>query len=278
VLPTFVIGLREGLEASLIVGIIAAFLVKEGRPEALRPMWIGVAVAVVICGAVGVGLQVLDAELPERQQEGLETLIALVAVGVVTFMIVWMKRHARSMGGELREHAATALASGSAVALVAMAFFAILREGFETAVFLVAAFNAATSPLAAGAGAVLGVLAAAAIGWGIYGGGVRIDLARFFRVTGLVLVLVAAGLLASAVHSAHEVGWITGGQSQALDLSWLVQPGTWTASLLTGMLGLQPAPTVAEVIAWLAYAVPMVAFLVWPRRARRSAPAVTAAR
>ena len=128
------------------------------------------------------------------------------------------------------------------MALVAMAFLAVLREGFETSVFLLAAFQDATDTTAAGAGAVIGLLAAVAIGLGIYRGGVRINLTRFFRITGLILVFVAAGLLATAAHTAHEAGWINGLQGQAVDLSWLVQPGTVSGSLLTGMLGLQPQP------------------------------------
>ena len=122
-----------------------------------------------------------------------------------------------------------------------MAFLAVLREGFETSVFLLAAFQDATDTTAAGAGAVIGLLAAVAIGLGLYRGGVRINLARFFRVTGLVLVFVAAGLLATSLHTAHEAGWFNALQGQALDLTWLVQPGTVSGSLLTGMLGLQPS-------------------------------------
>jgi FTR1 family protein len=272
-LPTFVIGLREGVEASLIVGIIAAFLRQEGRRDALRWMWLGVIAALAICAAVGIGLQVLNADLPQREQEGLETVVALVAVGMVTWMILWMRKHARGMAGELRESTRAALAQGSVGALVGMAFFAVIREGLETAVFLLAAFQSSTNATAAGFGALLGVLAAVAIGAGIYRGGVKINLARFFRVTGFVLVLVAAGLVASAAHTAHEAGWLNIGQAQAVDLSWLVVPGTWTASLLTGMLGLQPQPAVIEVVAYLVYLVPMALFVLWPQRPRRLASA-----
>ena len=116
---------------------------------------------------------------------------------------------------------------------------------------------------------MLGLLAAVAIGLGLYRGGVRINLTKFFRITGLVLVLVAAGLLASAAHTAHEAGWITSFQGQAVDLTWLVQPGTITGSLLTGMLGLQPSPTVIEATVYLAYAVPMTLYVVWPDQLRR---------
>ena len=173
-LPSFVITLREGLEASLIVGIVAAFLVREGRGGALKRMWIGVASAVTVCLAVGVALRIVDQQLPERGQATLETVIALVAVAMVTYMIVWMKQHARGLRGSLEGSAADAVAAGSAGALVAMAFIAVFREGFETSVFLLAVFQQGNSPVASGVGAVLGLLVAVAIGWGIYRGGVHL--------------------------------------------------------------------------------------------------------
>jgi high-affinity iron transporter len=268
VIPTFVITLREGVEASLIIGIIAAFLVREGRRDALRQMWIGVAIAIALCTAAAVILRVVGEDLPQKGQEGLETVIGLIAVAAVSYMIVWMRRHARGIKAVLEGETASALATGSTMALVAMAFLAILREGFETSVFLLAAFQDSTDTAAAGTGSVLGLLAAIGIGLGLFRGGVRINLSRFFRVTGIVLVFVAAGLLATAAHTAHEAGWINGMQSQAIDLSWLVQPGTISGSLLTGMLGLQPAPTVMEALLYLLYAVPMALYVLWPDRLR----------
>jgi high-affinity iron transporter len=288
-IPTFVITLREGVEASLIVGIIAAFLVKEGRSDAIRQMWLGVAIAIALCVGVAVLLEVVGQDLPQQQQEGLETVIGLIAVTAVTYMIVWMRRNARGIKAALEGEAASALAAGSTMALVAMAFLAVLREGLETSVFLLAAFQNSTDTTAAGFGAVLGLLAAVAIGLGLYRGGVRINLAKFFRITGAVLVFVAAGLLATAAHTAHEAAWINGLQAQAVDLSWLVQPGTISGSLLTGMLGLQPNPTVIEALVYVLYAVPMLLYVLWPdrlrprRRAasrasgRRGAPAETTA-
>lgn len=281
-IPTFVIALREGVEASLIIGIIAAFLVKEGRRDTLRQMWVGVGVAIVLCMGVAIVLRVVGQGLPEHQQAGLETIIGLVAVSAVTYMIVWMRRHARGIKATLEGDAASALASGSTMALVAMAFLAVLREGFETSVFLLAAFQDATDTTAAGAGAVMGLAAAVGVGIGLYRGGVRINLTRFFRVTGLILVFVAAGLLATAAHTAHEAGWLNSLQGQAVDLTWLVQPGTISGSLLTGMLGLQPSPTVGEALAYLLYAIPMALYVLWPSqirlrghriRARTSSPA-----
>jgi high-affinity iron transporter len=229
-------------------------------------VWAGVAVAVAICLAVAIGLQVLAANLPEGGQETLETIIGLVAVATVTYMVVWMRRHARVMRRDLESAAASALVEGTAWALVAMAFLAVLREGFETSVFLLAAFQNSASALSAGIGAVAGILVAAGIGWAIFRGGVRINLGRFFRLTGLVLVLVAAGLVASVLHSAAEIGWISFGQERALDLSWLVQPGTIWEALVSGVLGLRAEPATIEVIGWLAYLVPVALFVGWPAR------------
>jgi iron uptake system component EfeO len=265
-IPTYVIGLREGLEAALIVSIVAAFLKRQGQRQALRYVWLGVAIAVVLCTAVGIALQLLDEQLPQQGQEQLETVIGVCAVLIVSLMIFWMRRNAAGLRGEIERSAAAALATGSVAGLVAMAFFAVLREGLETAVFLLAAFQASGNALTAGLGALLGILTAVVIGAGLYRGGIRINLARFFKVTAVFLVLIAAGLLASAVHTGHEGGWINSLQGQALDLSWLVVPGTVTSSLLTGMLGLQPRPTDGEVAAYLIYAVPMLLFVLWPQR------------
>ena len=268
-LPTFVIGLREGVEAALIVGIIAAFLYKDPRGrEAMRWVWVGVVTAIGLCVAAGVALEMLNRDLPQREQEGLETIIALLAVGAVTFMIVWMRKHARTISKDLRASAGSALAAGTTGALVGMAFFAVIREGLETVVFLLAAFQSATNPTSAGVGALLGVACAVAIGIGIYRGGVKLNLTRFFRFTGVVLVFVAAGLVAGALHTAHEAGWLNVGQEEAFQLAWLVVPGTWTAALLTGMLGLQPYPVVVEVAGYLIYAVPMLLFLLLPDNVR----------
>jgi FTR1 family protein len=268
VLTTFVIALREGLEASLIVGIIAAFLRRQERPDALRSMWLGVGLAVALCVAVAVVLRVVDNQLPHREQEGLETIVALIAVGMVTYMIVWMTEHARNLKGQLQDQAASALVQGSAMALVAMAFLAVLREGFETAVFLLAAFNDAADPVPAGFGVVLGLIVAVTLGYGIYRGGVRLNLSRFFRVTGVVLVLVAAGLVASSLHTAAEAGWVVGGQAEAVDLSGLIRPGTVWESLITGILGIHPEPTVIEVVGWLLYAIPMLTIVLVPDAVR----------
>jgi high-affinity iron transporter len=273
-LPAYIIGLREGLEAALIVGIIAAFLRVNRRGDLLRWVLVGVLLASSICLAAGIALHLLERSLPHKQQEGLETIVGLVAVVVITYMVFWMRGHARSMRADLETSARDALAQGSAAGLVAMAFLAVFREGLETAVFLVAAFQSSVDSQATGAGAVLGILCAIVIGVGIYGGGIRFDLSKFFRITGVVLILVAAGLMSAAMHTAHEAGWISILQEPVLNLEWLVRPGTVTSALVTGMFGIQAHPTQAEVLAWVFYAVPLAIFVAWPPPSpRRSTPA-----
>jgi high-affinity iron transporter len=265
VLPTFVIGLREGLEAALIIGIIAAFLIQRDERVALRWMWVGVALAIVLCLGMAWTFRVIDRALPHKQQEALAAVMALLAVAGVTYMIVWMRRNSRGLKHVLESHAETALSQGSTWALVGLAFFAVIREGLETSVFLIAAFQNSLNPRATGTGAVLGILVAAGLGYGIYRGGVRLNLSRFFRFTGFILVLVAAGLAASAAHAAAEAGVLTFGQTNALNLTWLIAPGTIRASLITGMLGLQPTPTMVEVSLWVVYAIVMSVYVLWPQ-------------
>jgi high-affinity iron transporter len=265
-LATLVIGLREGLEAALIVGIIAAFLRKNGK--SLRPMWLGVGLAVALSIAVGVGLDLVERSLPQSDQEAMESVIGAVAIFFVTTMIVWMNSHARGMKRELEAGAAEALGQGSAYALAVMAFLAVLKEGFETSVFLLATFSAAQSASLAATGAVIGVLVAVGIGWGIYAGGVKINLSRFFRFTGAFLILVAAGLTITTLRTAHEAGWLTAGQQSTVNLSWLVAPGTVQSALITGVLGIPADPRLIEVIGWFAYLLPVAAFVYWPRALR----------
>ena len=267
-LPTFVIGLREGMEAALIVGIVAAFLGQQGRSDALRQVWIGVTSPSPSASPSGVALQVISENLPQQQQEGLETVVGAIAVVMVTYMVLWMRRHSRDLKGDLEAAAGSALAHGSAKALVAMAFLAVLREGFETVVFLLATFHASGNATLSWVGALLGILLAVVLGYMIYKGGVRINLSRFFRITGIVLVVIAAGLVMTAVHTANEAGWLNFGQNQAFDLSWLVRPGTPLESFVTGVLGIQPYPVWIEVIAYLAYLVPMLVVMSWPQRRR----------
>ncbi len=271
-LTTFVIGLREGLEASLIVGIVAAFLTRNADRRALRWMWVGVASAVAVCVGAAVTLNLAGRSMSLRGRETLEGALSLVAVAGVSYMVVWMTRHAATLRFDLEGRAQAAVAERSALALVAMAFLAVIREGLETAIFLLATLGRTGSMVGGAVGAVGGVVVAVSIGYGIYRGGVRIDLGRFLRVTGVLLVLVAAGLVLSAVHEFSEAGLVRVGTRPAVDLSWLVAPGTIRAGLISGFLGLQPVPTYVEIIAWLAFLIPMIWFVTRPAGRRPVAP------
>ncbi|TWP36488.1 iron uptake transporter permease EfeU [Leekyejoonella antrihumi] len=270
-LATFVIGLREGLEAALIVGIIAAFLRKNNKP--LLPMWIGVAVAVALSIAVGLLLEIVEGSLPQSAQEGMETVIGVVAIVFVTGMVLWMATHARFMKKNLESSAQSALGDGTSKALATMAFLAVLKEGFETAVFLLATFQAAGNMAVAASGATLGILAAIGIGIGLYSGGISINLGRFFKGTSVFLILVAAGLVVSALRTAHEAGWLNAGRQRTADLSWLAPGGSVRSALFTGVLGIPSDPRVIEVIGWCAYLVPMALILFWPATHRPGASA-----
>jgi len=262
---TFLIGLREGLEATLIVSVIGAFLTRNGK--SVRPMVVGVGLAVVISIAVGAGLDVLSASLPQRQQEMLETVIGAIAVVFVTTMVIWMNRNAFRMKGQLEHEAAQAINSGGVTALALMAFLAVLKEGFETAVFLLAAAQTAQgSRWYALFGGVAGIATAVVIGVGIYLGSLRLDLGRFFRVTGVFLVFIAAGLVMSSLRTAHEAGWVDVGQRRMVDLSAVLGAKSVAGAVVTGMFGIPPDPRLIEVLGWLLYAVPVLVVFLWPAR------------
>lgn len=260
---TFLIGLREGLEATLIVSIVAAFLKRNGRST--RPMFAGVALATLISIAVGVGLDLLSAALPQQQQEMMETVIGAIAVVFVTSMIIWMNRNAGRLKGELEREAQQAITRGGSLALVAMSFLAVLKEGFETAVFLLAAAQTSHgSRVLAVLGGAAGIAVAIALGIGLYYGGLRLNLARFFRVTGVFLVLIAAGLVLTALRSAHEAGWVNIGQQQVFNLSAWIPGRSIRGALITGLFGIPTDPRLIEVVGWLLYAVPVLAVFLWP--------------
>lgn len=268
-LATFVIGLREGLEAALIVGIVAAFLKKNG--QRLTAMWLGVGVGVAISIAVGVALKVIESNLPQRQQEMMETIIGGVAVVFVTGMIIWMSKHSRGLKREIESAAQSALGTGTARAMVMMAFLAVLKEGFESAVFLLATFQAATNTGSAIAGAVLGIGCAVLLGIGLYTGGVSINLGKFFKGTSAFLILIAAGLVVSALRTAHEAGWLNAGQHRTVDLHWLAPVGSIRSAVFTGVLGIPADPRLIEVLGWFLFVIPMTLIVFWPAAHRPSA-------
>lgn len=272
----FLIMLREGVEAALIVAIVAGYLARTGRSDAMGAVWIGVGTALVLCIALGVALELTAAELPQKIQELFEAGVGLFAVVVLTSMVLWMGRAARSIRATLHAGIDAAFASGGqSRALAALAFFAVAREGLESVLFLMAAYQQrADVGIEALAGAVLGLAVAVAIGITIYRGGRRLDLRHFFRWTGVFVLFVAAGLLAGSLKSLHEAGVWNGLQTIAFDLSDLLPIDGALGTLLSGILGYRDTPTIGEVLVYLAYLLPVLAIFL---RDARPAPAPASA-
>jgi high-affinity iron transporter len=262
-LAPFLIMLREGIEAALITGIVASYLYRTGRAQWMPLVWLGVFLAVALALFVGAGLEIASAEFPQKAQELFEAAIALIAVGVLVSMVFWMRKAARSIRGEI-EHsidAALAVNGGGAWALIAMVFFAVAREGLESVFFLLAIFQQSVGP-AAPIGALAGIVAAAAVGYAIFAGGVRLNLRVFFRWTGVFILVVAAGLLASSLRSLHEAGLWNGLQQAPFDLSGVLPMSSVTGTILSGVFNYQAAPTVGEILVYVGFlAVTLFLFL-----------------
>lgn len=261
------IGLREGLEAALVVGILVAYLVRAGRRDALRWVALGVGAAVLASLTFGAVLEFTSRDMTFAQQELFGGSLSIVAVGFVTWMVLWMRRAARDLKGELGGRMRSALAVGSgSVAL--LAFLAVGREGLETALFLWAAVRATGSGWQPITGAALGLALAVVLGVLFYRGTLRLDLGRFFRWTGAALVVVAAGVLSYGVHDLQEAGVLPGLTSLAFDVSGAVPPASWYGVLLKGTVNFTPATTWLQLAAWTAYLVPMLVVFFRPARAR----------
>jgi high-affinity iron transporter len=269
VFSNYLIGLREGLEASLVVCILIAYLVKTGRRDAIRPIWIGISVAVLIAMGFGCVLEFGSQELTFKAQEGLGGSLSIVAVGLVTWMVFWMRRTARSLSTELRGRLDAALAMGTG-ALVLTAFLAVGREGLETSLFIWSAIQATGQNTQPVLGAALGLLTAVVIGYLFYKGALRINLAKFFLWTGAVLIVVAAGVLSYGVHDLQEAGVLPGLNNLAFDVSGAVPPDSWYGTLLRGTVNFTPATTWLQAVAWLAYLVPVFVLFLRPARPPRA--------
>jgi high-affinity iron transporter len=269
VLSNALIGLREGLEAALVVSILVAFLVRSERRAALPWVWAGVVVAVTLSVGVGALLTFGTSAMSFEAQEAFGGSMSIVAVGFVTWMVFWMRRTARALSGELRDKLAQALEIGS-WAVVLMAFLAVGREGLETAVFFWAAAQAAgdtTQPLI---GFLVGIAVAVALAYLIYRGAVRINMAKFFKVTGVLLVFVAAGILAYGMHDLQEAGVLPGLNTLAFDISTAVPLDSWYGTLLKGIFNLSPQTTVLEATVWVLYVGIVLTLFLLPARGRRS--------
>ncbi len=264
-LPTFLIGLREGLEASLVVGILIAYLVKSGRRDALKPLWGGVAIAVVVSLAFGAVLQFTSANMSFTAQETFGGVASLVAVGFVTWMVFWMRRTARFLKSELHGRLDTALALGP-IALLLTGLVAVGREGLETALFLWSAIQSTQQPVVSTTSAFGGLLASVVLGWAFYRGALNLNLKTFFTWTGAALVIVAAGVCSYGVHDLQEAGVLPGLTTLAFDVSGTVPPSSWYGTLLKGVFNFNPVTTVLQAVAWVAYVVPVLFLFLRPSR------------
>jgi high-affinity iron transporter len=280
VFGNYLIGLREGLEASLVVVILIAYLVRSDRRHLLPRIWTGIALAVAVSLAFGALLTWGPRRLTFEAQEAIGGSLSVLAVGFVTWMVFWMARHARGLSGELRGKV-DAAAAASTFSLVLMAALAVGREGLETALFLWAATQAmsdnsgsTTSPLL---GALLGIVTAVAMGYAFYKGVLKINLSKFFTWTGAILIVVAAGVLAYGFHDLQEARILPGLNDRAFDISGALDPNSWFGTLLKGTVNFQPDPTWLQVAAWIAYVVPtLTIFLLRVRTPAAPAPTVAA--
>lgn len=272
----YLIGLREGLEAALVVGILATYLVQSDRRDLLPRLWTGVAVAVVASLAFGAVLTYGPSRLTFEAQEAIGGFLSILAVALLTWMIFWMARTARFLRGHLEGRLDAAIAAGPA-AVMGMAILAVGREGLETALFLWAGITATgntTDPLV---GATLGLATAIVLGWLVYRGALHLNLRAFFRWTGVFLIVVAAGVLSYGIHDLQEAGILPGLGTLAFDVSDAIPPTSWYGTLLKGTVNFSPATTWLELIAWVAYLVPTLTLFVrsaWARTPRPQ-PSVT---
>jgi high-affinity iron transporter len=274
VLGNFLIGLREGLEAALVVSILVAFLVRTDRRHVLPKVWLGVGIAVAISVGVTLVLALTQQALTFEAQEALGGSLSIIAVGFVTWMIFWMRRTARTISADLRGRLEDAIKMGS-TAVVVMAALAVGREGLETALFFFTAAQAAgetTQPLI---GFLLGIAVAIVLAYLLYRGVVKINLGRFFMITGALLIFVAAGILAYGVHDLQEAGILPGLNSLAFDVSAAVPPDSWYGVLLKGVFNFSPQTTWLEAVVWTLYVAVVLTLFLRPQRTKTPVPANT---
>lgn len=265
----YLIGLREGLEASLIVAILVAYLVKLEQRRALPRLWLGVGLAILLSMGTGAFLHVTSQTLTFEAQETFGGVMSIIAAGLITWMIFWMGSHARELKSHLHGEVDKALL-GSVWTLTFIAFMAVAREGIETALFLWAGIRASGSTTVPITGALLGLATSIVIGVLIYRGALRLNLSKLFTVTGYALIVVAAGVLAYGIHDLQEAGILPGLTNLAFDVSAQIPPGSWYGTLLKGTINFSPATTWLELTAWVVYIVPTL--ILYTRLVRQGRP------
>ncbi|MFE9453684.1 iron uptake transporter permease EfeU [Streptomyces sp. NPDC006739] len=270
--PSFLIGLREGLEAGLIVSILVATLVRADARSRLPQVWTGVLAAIAMALSFGAVLTFTAASLSATAQEAFGGTLSVVAVAFVTAMVFWMRRSARSLSGEIKEKVTGALAMGSGM-LIVTSFLAVGREGLETALFLWTTAQAAGESAGPMAGAAIGLVLAAGLCWGLYRRVLKINLTKFFTATGAVLIVIAAGVLGYGLRDLQEGGVLPGKTAYAVDLSGSVDAGSWYSTLVQGVFNLTPTMTGLQVTAYVGYLVVVMTLFVRGVRATTPKPA-----
>ncbi|MDQ3877115.1 MAG: FTR1 family protein [Actinomycetota bacterium] len=271
----FLIMLREGLEAALIVAIVLAYLKRLGMERHFRSVWAGVAVATVLAVIAGIAVFALLGDLHGTAEPVTEGLIAFTSAGVLTWMIFWMGRQARHIKGELHAKVDRALISGSAIGLATIAFAAILREGLESALYLVSTTVGQRSNAQELIGGLLGLAGATVLGYLLYSGSRKVNLRVFFRATGILIVLFAAGLVSKGIHEFQEVGVFGTANAHIWTLSWhFLNPSYgWMGETLNGLFGIYPSPSLEMFLFHLLYLVPVGAlFLAQTRKMPARSP------
>jgi high-affinity iron transporter len=273
-LVPFLIMLREGIEAALIVGIVAGYLKQTGRSGFMPVVWIGILLAIAMALFVGAGLQLASAEFPQKAQELFEAVVGLIAVVMLASMVFWMRKASRSIKAELQGSIDRAFEGGhaSTFALIGMIFLAVAREGLESVFFLLAVFQqsqGAQAPL----GALTGIIVAAAIGYGIYAGGIKLNLRKFFRWTGVFILIVAAGILAGTVRALHEAGLWNGLQAVVFDMSGILPVDSPLGTVFAGILGYEDTPTLGEIAVYLVFLTVSLTLFLKPNQTQARLPA-----
>ena len=271
-LGNFLIGLREGLEAALVVSILVTYLVRTDRKSYVRFVTYGVGSAVIFSATIGTVLQVIEQSLSDKVEPIFAGTISILAVGFVTWMVFWMKKSARTMSGDLRNRLDVAAVTGSGLAVALMAFAAVAREGAETAVFFWAAAHANGNELVSLVGLILGLITAVVLGVAFYRSTIKLNLSTFFKVTGVLLTIVAAGVLSYGIHEFQEIGWLPGDENVVLNLTAQLPNGSVIATVMAGLFNLSAKTTALQSVAWVSYVVVVLTlFLAKPNSSKSSA-------
>lgn len=255
-LANFLIGLREGLEAALVVGILIAYLRKIGQAARTRVIWSGVFTAIAASAAFGSFFTISSFELEGNAEPFVSGTLSVIAGGLITWMILWLAKKARFLKQELEGAMDRAIATGTG-SLFALAFFSVGREGLETAIFIWNGALAANGAKTVVAGTFLGLAVSVVIGWLLYLGALKVNLGKFFRYSGIALVFVAGGMFSYAIHEFQEINLIPGDASKLYDISGIIDPEGLLGSILKGALNFTPTPSVLQALVWAAYVIPV---------------------